>query len=181
MTPFSTASLSDGLAGGVGDEVQGLVLDLVEPGPVLVLGVHEELDLHLVELPHPDHALAGGDLVPVAPAGLDDSEGHLLPVVPVEVREVDEDPLGGLGPEVADTGGPGSDVGLEHEVELLDRSEVPAAVGALDVVLHERLLELLGGEHVGVLVEVLDQVVGPEGRLALGAVGEEVGELVDVA
>ena len=71
-------------------------------------------------------------------------------------------------------------MGLEHEVELLDRTEVAAAVGALDVVLDEGLLQLLGGEDVGVLVEVLDQVVGPEGRLALGAVGEEVRELVNV-
>ena len=171
----------DGLGAGVGEQGQHLVLHLVESLPVLVLRVDEEFHLHLVELPHPDHTLPGGDLVPVAPSGLHDPERELLPVVSVEVQEVDEDPLGGLGSEESDAGRPGSDVGPEHQVEILHGSQLPAAFEADDIVVYERLVELLFGHDVGVLVELLHQVVGAEGRAAFGTVRDLVGEFVEVS
>ena len=165
----------------VGYEIELLVLDLRELRPVLVLRIHEEFDLHLVELPHPDHSLTGCDLVPVAPSCLDDTQRELLPVVSVQIEVVDEDTLCRLRPEVSDTSGTGSDVRLEHEVEFIHGPQVPSALGALDVVLHECLFQFLGGENVGIVVESLDHVVGPEGRLALLTVCDEVGEVVHVS
>jgi hypothetical protein len=50
--------------------------------PVLLVRVDEDLGLGLRELPEPDHALPGRDLVPVGFADLHRTERELVPVEP---------------------------------------------------------------------------------------------------
>ncbi len=72
---------------------------MLEPSPGLG-GGHEELHLHLLELARAEDEVAGGDLVAEALADLGDAEGGLLAPELEVVLEVQEDPLGGLGPQV---------------------------------------------------------------------------------
>mmetsp|Transcript_67331 Transcript_67331/g.152348 ORF Transcript_67331/g.152348 Transcript_67331/m.152348 type:complete len:445 (+) Transcript_67331:318-1652(+) len=105
------------------------VLDpqLVLRGPHLVAGLDEVLDLHLLELARAEDEVARGDLVPEGLAHLRDPEGDLLPRDFADVFEVDEDSLGGLGAEKSRRGRTlqGTHLGLEHEVEVPGRRQVP--------------------------------------------------------
>ena len=160
------------------------LLPVGEPLQVRV-GLAEELQLHLLELPGAEGKVAGGDLVAEALADLADAEGQLLPGGALHVGEVDEDALGGLGAEV--------DLvfrvlghaleGFEHQVELADLGEIlAAAVGALDVVLLDEGHHLVVGPAVGRLAgEVLDELVRPVAGLAVFTVHEGVGEAAHVA
>ena len=61
-------------------------------------GCHEELHLHLFELPHAEDELPRHDLVAESLAGLGDPEGDLHPAGLHHIQEIDKDALGGFGP-----------------------------------------------------------------------------------
>ena len=144
--------------------VQPLIEPVLEP-PLGLVGRDEVLHLHLLELARAEDEVAGGDLIAEALADLGDSERRLLARELQVVLEVQEDALGGLGPQVdgrallLDR----ADRGLEHQVEVPRLGEV--AVG--------RLAGVLGRlAPAGRLVEV----IGAEPQLARPAVHEGIGE-----
>ncbi len=139
---------ADGLPDGDGDlpavlgyQGEFAVPDLAESAPALVLRVDEKLNLHHVELPHADHALAGCDLVAVPAPGLYDAQGQFLTVVSVKVRVVHEDALGRFRPQIAYSVGTGTYVRFEHEIEFLDLPQVSSALRAFYAVLFEFALK----------------------------------------
>ncbi len=165
----------------VGQQAKRLVGDVLVARPGLVLGIDEQLALHHVELPQADDALARRDLIAIAAADLDDAQRKLLPVVPVQVGEVDEYALGGLRAHVADPARTGADDGLEHKVELFHRGQLALARWTYDVVLADELIDLLLAERAGVRVQLAHQMVGAVRLLACLALHHLVGELVDMA
>lgn len=84
----------------------------------LVCRVTEMLDLRQGELSHSDQSRPGRDLVPEGRSDLGGREGQLALVELQQPLEVDKDPLSGLRPQEASHGSTGTDVGLEHQVEL---------------------------------------------------------------
>ena len=145
-----------------------------------IVGAHEVLHLHLLELAHPEDEVARADLVAEALADLCDAERQLLAGRLLDVLEVDVGALRGLRPQV-DHGRVrlhGSHEGLEHEVEAARRGERAAVHGTLqpqpgdDVgVAHVRLAEVLRAR----------QLVEPEAALVRLALDQRVGERRDVA
>ncbi|CDZ92017.1 Predicted transcriptional regulator [Rhodococcus ruber] len=106
--------------------------------PLLVLArLDEELHLHLLELAGPEDAVARGDLVAEALAGLADAERRLLARRGEHVGEVHEDALRGLGTQVVQPllALDRAEIGLEHHVEVagLGPLALGAAVGAGDL------------------------------------------------
>ena len=93
-------------------------------------GRHEELHLHLLELARAEDEVAGRDLVAKALADLGDPERRLLAGELEVVLEVEEDALGGLGPQVdgrallLDR----PDGRLEHQVEVARLGQVAVGV-----------------------------------------------------
>ena len=185
------------LLGLVIPEAEVLFLDVQPDQPVVAVGppileplqvgvgLAEELQLHLLELPDAEDEVAGGDLVAEALAHLAHAEGELAAGGPLDGGEVDEDALGGLGPQVAHGGGVlgDADGGFEHEVELADVGEVMlAAAGAGDLLFPDEGDQVLLGHglHVHVQAVLLDialhQLVGPVAHLAGLAVDEGVVE-----
>ena len=136
---------------------------------------HEVLHLHLLELAHPEHEVAGADLVPEALADLGDAKGQLPAHRLLDVLEVDVRALGGLGSQVDDRGVvlDGAHVRLEHEVEAARRRQRPAVVGALDAEpLHDvRVLELGLATVAGAR-----QLIQAISTLAGGALDQRVAE-----
>ena len=98
-----------------------------------VTGAHEVLHLHLLELAHPEHEVAGRDLVAEGLADLGDAEGQLLAARLLDVLEVDVRTLGGLGAEVDDVRLllDRAHVRLEHQVEAPRRGQRAAIDRAL--------------------------------------------------
>ena len=200
--------------GGLGVEAQLLGIMVTEP-QVLILqadgqqpvvaegapvveplqigaGLAEELQLHLLELADAEDEVARGDLVAEGLADLADAEGQLLPGGALDVVEVHEDALGGLGTEVHGVLGVLGDAleGLEHQVELTDVGEVVlAAGGAGNVVLLNEVLHLglregvhwLGQFKAVLGAPVLDELIGAEALVALPAVHQRIGEAAEVA
>ena len=152
----------------------------------------EEFELHLLELAHAEDEVARRDLVAEGLADLADAERELFARGALDVIEVDEDALRGLGAEVD---GVLCVLGhalerLEHEVKLTDIGEVVlAAGGAGDVVLFDKVLHLLLGEGVdglgkleaGLGAPVLNDLVGAEALVALAAVHQRIGEAAEMA
>jgi len=165
----------------VGEQPHPIILDVLEAGPAFVLRVHEELTLHHVELTHAYDALARGDLIAVPAADLYNSQGQLLTVIAVEAGEVHEDPLSGLRTQVSHPAGTGTDHGLEHEVELLHRGQLPAAGGAGDPMLSYEAIQCLLVQGTGVGVAVADKMVRAVRLLADLALYHLVRELVHMA
>ena len=154
-------------------------------------GLAEELQLHLLELANTEDEVARGDLVAEGLADLADAEGQLLPGSALDVVEVHENALSGLGTEVDGILGVLSDAleGLEHQVELTDVGEVVlAAGGAGNVVLFNEVLHLglregvyrLGQFKAGLGAPVLDQLIGAEALVTLAAVHQGIGEAAEV-
>ena len=144
--------------------------------PLVRLGRrHEVLHLHLLELERAEDEVARRDLVPERLADLCDPERRLPPRDLGHVLEVDEDPLGRLGPQVD------VDARLlerahaspEHEVELARLGQV--AVGGLTGALRGL------AAAADLLVLGVGQVVGAEALLARAAVDERVAEAAHVA
>ncbi len=103
-----------------GEEGGGVVRVAIEGRVILLTRMDEDLSLRLGELPQPDHALAGGDLVSVGLPDLNGAEGKFVAVKAQEPGEVGEDALGGLGAQVALPLRPGTDGRLKHQVERED-------------------------------------------------------------
>ena len=137
--------------------------------PVLVplgrlLGWHEELELHLLELAGAEDPVLRGDLVAEALAHLRDAERRLLARRLQDLPEVGEHALRGLGAQVGVGTGAldRARLGLEHQVELTG--------------LREALFRAAVRARVGVV-----ELVEAEPLFALGAVDERVGEVRQVA
>ena len=154
--------------------------------PVLVqlfvlAGLDEVLHLHLLELAGAEDEVAGGDLVAEALAQLGDAERRLLAAAGHHVGEVEEDALGGLGPQVVQTGLvlDHAEVGLEHHVEVagFGPRAAGAAVGAGEPVEVDRvgICDALLGRVV------LLHVVGAIALVAGLALGQGVREGAQVA
>ena len=156
---------------------------VVEP---LEIGVRlaEELQLHLLKLADAEDEVARRDLVAEALADLADAERDLAARRALDVLEVDENALCGLGAQIH-LGGRvlgHALVGLEHEVEFADIGKVALAAA--------RAGDLLGadeGDHLvighglnvhvghGVLGQpALDELVGAVAHLAGLAVNERI-------
>jgi hypothetical protein len=129
-----------------------------------VLGGHEELELHLLELARAEDEVGRGDLVPEALAHLGDAERWFLAARLEHIGEVHEHALGRLRPQVhlGAFALDGTGVGLEHEVE------------------GPGLGEAVPGPAVRAHVRVF-QMVLPEPALTHAAVHERVGEVGEVA
>ena len=178
-----------------GVDVEGIEPIAAVPAPVLeplkvCTGLAEELEFHLLELTGTEGEVSGRDLVAEGLTDLADTERHLFAGGPLDVLEVDENALRGLGPQVQGGGGVFRDAleGLEHQVELTDVREVlAAAFRAGDVVVGDVLLHLLEGHGLCLVVEavrfdeVFDEVVRAVAGMAVFTVHERVGETADVA
>lgn len=121
-------------------EVAVPVVPLLHPVllPLLVLArLDEELHLHLLELAGPENEVAGRDLVAEGLAHLRDAERRLLAGGLLDLGEVGEDALRGLGTQVGDGAAVlgRAEVGGEQAGELLGLGELAlvAAVRAVDV------------------------------------------------
>ncbi|ELZ73756.1 hypothetical protein C457_00685 [Haloferax prahovense DSM 18310] len=173
-----------GLLLGRGVQKHLHVLDRREVG-LVALGVDEVLQFGLRELAGADDALPRRNLVAVGAADLRHAEREAIARVLLDARELHEDALRRLGAEVAGRRGAGSDVRLEHEVEVLDRlaGEVRAAGRTDEAEVGDFLRRLLGRQCLRVLQfgVVLDEVVRAVGLAALGALDEHVVEAVEVA
>ena len=152
---------------------------LLEGGGRLV-GAHEVLHLHLLELAHPEDEVARADLVAERLADLGDPERQLLARRGLHVLEVDVDALRGLGSQVDDRGVlfDRAEVRLEHQVELARRAERAAVDRARETepLDDPRIEELLRSEVLGAR-----QLVDTEALVVGLAFDHRVAELGDVA
>ena len=87
----------------------------------------EELDLHLLELPRAESEVSRRDLVAEALADLGDAKGNPHAAAIEHVLEVDEDALGGLGPQEGGVffAAQRADDRLEHQIEFARLGERP--------------------------------------------------------
>ena len=147
----------------------------------------EELALHLLKLTGAEDEVARGDLVTECLADLANAERQLFAGGALDVCEVYENALSGLGTQVA--GGAGvlgnADGSLEHEVELADGCEVVlAADGADDILVgSNKCVHLVKGHCVDIDLVVLlgDKLVGSVAGFAGLAVEQRVREAGHVA
>ncbi len=131
-------------------------------------GRHEVLDLHLLELARAEDEVLRRDLVAERLAHLRDAEGRPLARELEHVLEVDEDALGGLGPQV-DGGalvGDRTHVGLEHQVELARLGQVAAADRALQLALRLRLAQVVLAEALLAFAQALHERVAEARQMA---------------
>ena len=175
----------------------GLKAELHEPVPAEILPVcepleicirlAEELHFHLLELTGSESEVAGSDLVAERLTDLADSEGNFLSGSPLNVLEVNEDALRGLGSEIDGRCAALRNAleGLEHQVELTDVCPVEfAAAGAGNGELVDEAHHLVAGPSVDASVQshlvlcrvVFDQLVGTESLAAGFAVHERIGK-----
>mmetsp|Transcript_13127 Transcript_13127/g.37407 ORF Transcript_13127/g.37407 Transcript_13127/m.37407 type:complete len:390 (-) Transcript_13127:301-1470(-) len=92
---------------------------------LLATGWDEVFHLHLLKLPRPKDEVAGRNLIPERLANLRNTKGDLGPGRAHYVLKVDEDALRRLRTKVRHTGlvRHGTNVGLEHEVEIARHGE----------------------------------------------------------
>lgn len=81
---------------------------------VLILRIHEMLNLSHGELSHSEKTLLRVDFVPEAKTNLSSSEWHSAIVEVNQSSEVNEDTLSSLRPEKASLGASRANLGLEH-------------------------------------------------------------------
>ena len=143
-------------------------------------GPDEVLHLHLLELAHPEHEVAGRDLVAERLADLGDAERDLLARALLDVLEVDVAALGRLGAEVDDRRVllDRAHVRREHQVELAGRRQRAAVVGAdqAEALDDARVPEVGGAQVLGA-----GQLVEPVAAVAAPALDQRVAERADVA
>lgn len=96
-----------------------------------VIGVAEVFDFHLLEFTGAEGVVAGVDFVAEGFSDLGDAEGELDAVGIKGVFVLAEDGLGGFWAEVGDLFAGGSEVGLEHEVELAGLGKERAVCGVV--------------------------------------------------
>ena len=126
--------------------------------PVLVGSrLDEELHLHLLELPHAEHEVARRDLVAERLADLRDPERDLLARGRLDLREVHEHRLGGLGAKehLVVVVGDRTHVGLEHQVEVAGIGEALAAAVGADAGIRQMVLA-----EALVAAQALDERIG---------------------
>ena len=143
--------------------VEALLAPVLVP-LLTVVGMNEELHLHLLELARSKDPVLRGDLVAEALADLGDAERGFLPGGLQDLREVREHALRRLGSQIRVGTGALDRAGLrlEHQVELAGLGE--AVLGAA--------LGTPGG-----IVEPVEAMP----RLAVGAVDQWIGEVPEVA
>ena len=161
-------------------ELHADVSDLREAGMALVPGIDENLSLSLSELPQPDHALAGRDLISKRLANLHSGKRQGIAEVAKQSRKVDEHALRGLRAQVACHLVSRPDHGLEHEIELINLRELSSALRAAYLIVHDAFVNLLVAECIGHLNDVLDEVICPVNLLALLAARERIGKAAQV-
>ena len=145
-------------------------------------GFAEELAFHLLELADAEDEVARGDLIAEGLADLAYAEWQLFARGALDICEVNENALSGLGTQIA--GGAGvlgnADGGLEHEVELADWGEIMlSADGADDILVRGyELVHLVESHRVNVYLVVLfaDELVGAVACFAGAAVEQRVRE-----
>ena len=139
---------------------QALLTPVLEPLGALV-GRHEELHLHLLELARTEDEVAGRDLVAERLADLGDPERRLFPGELQDILEVDEDPLGRFGAQVDGRAllGDRAHVRLEHEVELARLGQLPAADRAAKLAFGLHLAQMVLAEALLALAQALDERV----------------------
>ncbi len=106
------------------------ILPIFEPLEVCI-GLAEKLKLHLLELTGTEGEVTGCDLISERLTHLADAEGNLLPGSSLDILEVYENTLCGLGAKIyCRRGVLGNTLeGLEHQVELTDIGPVELAAG----------------------------------------------------
>lgn len=127
---------AEGLALGrqlrrLAEEGQPQVRHLGEPRVLLVLRVHEVLNLRLGELSHAQQPRAGRDLVAERLPDLRAREGQLAPVVVQQVPEVDEDALRGFGAHEALEQARRPNLGRKHQIKFEHRRQPVLRLGRL--------------------------------------------------
>ncbi len=164
-----------------GEEGHGVVSVAVEGRVVFLVRVDEDLGLCLGELTQPDHALAGGDLVPVGFPDLDRTEGEFVPVEAQEPGEIGEDTLGSLGAQVSLPLRSRPDGGLEHQVERKDARFTQGFLADGAGQFMERCLERFCRERAGIRDAVIVRdVIGAQVFAAVRALHHLVSELFHV-
>src|SRR4030067_3781416 len=141
----------------------------------------EQLRLHHVEFPEPENSLPRRYLIPKRAPHLDGAKWQLLPAVSVHLGEVHEHALGSLRPEVCDLSPPRTYRCLEHKVETLRRSRLPAAFEALRTNLLENLAQLFLVQGWWVRVFVCCQMIGSIGLATAVALNIHVREGVHMS
>lgn len=96
---------------------------------VLVVRVHEVLDLGHRELSHSQKALLRVDLVTETQTDLGSRERHFTVVIVKKSSKVDEDTLSGLWAEETSLCTSGTNLSLEHEVERNSLRQIIASLG----------------------------------------------------
>ena len=141
-------------------------------------GLAEELKLHLLELSYTEDEVAGSDLVSERLAHLSDAEGNLFTGSSLDIVEVYENTLSGLGTEIKlSLGVLGNALeGLEHQIKLTDIGKVLlAALRANDIVLVDVFKHLFICPACYVCtVKILNELICTMTSLALLAVHKGV-------
>lgn len=159
-------------------------------------------DLTHLEFSNSKQRISGGNFISESKPDISSGEGKLIVVVVEKLLEVDDDALSGLRSEISGGVSPGSDVGLEHEVVggrvrkfvfgdgghngvLVedDLHLVLVVVLCPHVHFFELGADLLGDLGVGksLLAVSFEEVVSPEGLLALFVLDHQVGEAFNMA
>ena len=136
----------------------------------------------MLKLADAEDEVARGDLIAEGLADLAYAEWQLFARGALDICEVNENALSGLGTQIA--GGAGvlgnADGGLEHEVELADGGEVMlSADGADDILVRGYELVHLVESHcinVDLVMLFADELVGAVARFAGAAVEQRVRE-----
>ena len=163
------------------EPVHAVVLPVCEPFEVRA-GLAEEFAFHLLKLAGTEGKVARSDLVAERLADLAHAEGQLAAGGALDVREVHEDALRRLRPQIAGRGGilGDADGGLEHQVKLADGGKVVLAADGADniLMLGNELVHLVEAHRVDVDLVMLfaDELVGAVAGLARLAVEQRVGE-----
>ena len=92
-------------------------------------GLDEKLHFHLFKFPHAENKLPGDDFISEGLSNLRNAKRQLHTAAFLDVEVIDEDPLGGFGPQVDHTAVPahGTQFCFEHEVELPHVGPISAA------------------------------------------------------
>mmetsp|Transcript_49798 Transcript_49798/g.83459 ORF Transcript_49798/g.83459 Transcript_49798/m.83459 type:complete len:262 (-) Transcript_49798:314-1099(-) len=106
------------------------IADVAELGVILVVGVHEMLDLRQLELPQAHEPPSGGDLVAEGRADRGSRKRHPSTVEIIHLLKIHEDSLGQLGSQVSFLLSLGTDLRLKHEIKAERRLQRIALRGA---------------------------------------------------
>ena len=152
-------------------------------------GLAEEFQLHLLEFSHAEDEVAGSDFVSEALAHLSDAEGDLHARRTLDVEEVDENALRGLGTQIKSADAVFRDAleSLEHQVELPHAREVALAANGTgdllftDIIFHFGVVPAGDALFAMMLFHIIfDEIVRAVTGLAGSAIHERIAESADV-